>query len=104
MATESEFSSVEAFVDFLLEDDRDTFTAFELQSLRQGMNRDLGESRVLRHELEGYGLKLADRPHAKRVRTLGNSSDNDRWYGPGSSPCHGGSGWDNIVRMVDRVC
>jgi hypothetical protein len=97
---ESEFSTVADFVAYISDDDRDTFTGAELQKLREGMSLPLGMTHKLRLELEELGLTLAAAPRTKSIRTLGGSNDHDRWYGPGSSPTHGGSGWENIVHMI----
>jgi len=44
---------------------------------------------------KAIGLDYAGRDVPKRVRGFQTSS-NDRFYGPGSSPMHGGSGWEQI--------
>lgn len=45
--------------------------------------------------VKGYGLTMMERPVEKRVRGFRTSS-NDRFFGPGSSPMHGGSGAEQI--------
>ena len=91
MSTYPEYESVELFVEYLLEDDRDTFTAGELVGLSKALGRTTHD---VRSELEGYGIKPAGRAHEKHVRGFTTSS-HDRWFGPGSCPTHGGSGFDN---------
>lgn len=89
---EPEFESVEAFVQFCMDDDRTTFNHEDLGELAFNLKRSRGKVRA---ELESYGLKLTERAFLKRTRGFTTSS-NDRWWGPGSSPSHGGSGWEQI--------
>lgn len=83
-----EFASIEAFVDFLIEDDRDQFTHEELRSLAYRLQMSGSKVRPL---LEAYGLQLAHREIGRHVRGF-STSNHDRWYGPGSSPTYGGAG------------
>ena len=46
--------------------------------------------------VKGYGLKIGERPIVREVRGF-TSNPHDRWYGKGSSPTHGGSGWEQIT-------
>ncbi len=46
-------------------------------------------------EMESYGLTMVARREPKRVRGF-QSNSHDRFYGPGSSKMHGGSGWEQI--------
>lgn len=87
-----EFDSIEDFVQECMDDGRDTFDHEDLGELAFRLRRSRS---VVRRDLESYGLKLAERPREKRVRGFGTSS-HDRWFGPGSSPSHGGSGWEQI--------
>ena len=87
-----EYESVEAFVEFCLDDDRDSFTAEDLQALSAATQTSIKKLRVV---LEGWGLSLAHRPSERRVRGF-TANPHDRFYGPGSSPMHGGSGWEQI--------
>lgn len=87
-----EFSSIEAFVQLKMDDGTETFTHLDLRELSYRLRR--ADIRNIRLELEGYGLRLVQRPHERRIRGFTTSS-NDRWYGPGSCPTHGGSGFDN---------
>ena len=50
------------------------------------------QTKSIRAELDSYGLKLGVREIEKKVRGFTTSS-NDRWFGPGSSPTHGGQGY-----------
>lgn len=88
-----EFASIEAFAEFLMDDERTSFNAAELQDLCAVVRQ---VSSKVRKELEGYGFTLAKRRHGKRVRGFTSGLGNDRWYGPGSAPCHGGSGHEQI--------
>jgi len=87
-----EYASIEDFVQYLIDDERDTYTADDLQALNYRLKRPVAE---IRKELAGYGLKLAPRGIENKGRGY-NSNDLDRWTGPGSSPTHGGSGFSNF--------
>lgn len=93
MTTEApEFESIETFVQECMDDDRDTFTHEDLGELAYRLQRSRSKVRA---DLEGYGLKLAERAPEKRVRGF-TANPHDRWYGPGSSPTHGGTGYEQI--------
>ena len=86
-----EFDSVIAFITFLQDDERKTYTSLDLTTLVSQSKRNLCD---VRKELDSLGFTLETRVPAKRVRGFTTSS-NDRWYGPGSDKTHGGSGFDN---------
>lgn len=88
-----EQESVEAFVSFLLEDERVNISFQEAEELAEAMGFSC-PTNVIR-ELRAYGVTVGERPVARHVRGFQTSS-NDRFYGPGSSPMHGGSGWEQI--------
>jgi len=96
---EPEFASVEDFVQFMMDSDRDTFTTSELVKLHlyTGIYNT-----TLRIMLEGYGLNLKGVTPQRDVRTF-SSNPHDRWYGPGSSPTHGGGGGDQITGIAGRA-
>lgn len=98
-AQSPEYASVESFVEYMLDDDRDEFTVVELGYLNRRLARP---TRMIRRELEEYGLHLRGQRMEHRVRTV-NDNPHDRWYGPGSSPSHGGSGWEQIAGMAGQV-
>lgn len=83
-----EFKSIEVFAEFLLADDRTEFTHEELLALNYRTRTIVA---AIRSELESIGFTLAHRPSERRVRGFTTSS-NDRWFGPGSCPTHGGCG------------
>jgi hypothetical protein len=87
-----EYESVEALAQFLCDDDRTVFSHEDLSALNYRMRRTVQE---LRRELESYGLTLAVREPARRVRGV-TSNSHDRWFGPGSCKSHGGSGHEQI--------
>ena len=87
-----EHESIEAFVEYMMDDEQDTFTHADLNQLAAATETS---NHKVRAALEGFGLKLANRPNAKRVRGVTTNS-NDRWYGPGAERTHGGSGWEQI--------
>jgi len=88
-----EHESIEAFVEYCLDDERETFDHADLGDLAFSLHRS---RHAVRLELESYGLTLTKRDVEKRPRGFSTSS-NDRWYGPGSSPMHGGSGHEQIA-------
>jgi len=87
-----EFASVEAFVQLCCDDDRATFTHEDLVALNYRLRTPVS---AIRDSLEAYGLTLEGRAVGRRVRGFTTSS-NDRWFGPGSCPTHGGSGFSNF--------
>ncbi len=86
-----EYASVEAFVQFCLDDERTTFLPGEAQRIAQALCVPTVE--VLA-ELRSWGLVAVLRPRetGRGYRT----SSMDRYYGPGSEPTHGGTGWEQI--------
>lgn len=89
---DDEFESIETFAEYLMDDERTEFTHVELGCL----NRRLGlVTHTIRKELESYGFTLKHRAKEQSFRGFSTSS-HDRWYGPGSSKSHGGSGWEQI--------
>ena len=93
-----EYASLEAFVEYCLEDERETFDHVDLGELAFRLQRSRC---AVRKDLEGYGLKLIVRAPEKRVRGF-TSNPHDRWYGPGSCPSHGGSGHEQINGFAGR--
>lgn len=87
-----EFKSVEVFAQYLLDEDRATYTHEELMALNYRTRTTLAQ---IRADLDGYGFALAHRASERRVRGFTTSS-NDRWFGPGSCATHGGSGFSNF--------
>ena len=93
-----EYLSVEAFVEFCMDDERTTFTHVELGELAYATKTSRCK---VRKELEGYGLTLEPRAALKRTRGFTTNS-NDRFYGPGSEKMHGGSGHEQIRGMAGQ--
>lgn len=89
-AKDPEYASIESFVEYMLDDERDEYTHEELGALNFRTRTPIN---AIRKELEGYGFRLANRPVEKKVRGF-SSNSNDRWFGPGSMPTHGGAGID----------
>lgn len=90
-----EYESIESFLEFLVDDERNTFTHEDLGELAYGLQ--MSRSKV-RAELESYGLTLAVRPVEKPVRGFTSNSHN-RWHG---NPCGGGSGHEQITGFAGR--
>ena len=90
---DNEHRSVAALAEYLVDDERTTFTHEDLSLVNEATGLRIQE---IRAELEGYGLTLAARAVPKRVRGFTTSS-NDRWFGPGSCPTHGGATYDGMM-------
>jgi len=95
--SDNEFGSIEDFVEFLVDDDQEEFDWRHLNCLGSRLGRS---NRSIRKELEGMGFTLADRVPEAKVRGF-HANPHDRWYGPGSCPSHGGSGWAQIIGQAD---
>lgn len=91
--SDPDFQSIEAFVEAWMDDGEEVFTRHQLACLAWNLKRS---RRSIRRELESYGLRLEARGSLRRFRTVGDNP-HDRWYGPGSCPTHGGSGWEQIT-------
>lgn len=91
--SDTEYRSLDAFVSSVIEDDRTTFDALDLQHLNFRLRVSIP---VLRRELESYGLSLAVREIPVYKRGI-NSPQHDRWYGKGSSPMMGGAAYDGMM-------
>ena len=87
-----EYKSVEAFVEYCMDDERTSYSTEDLQKLHRGTQRRLQE---LRKELDSYGLTFEPRTSQKAVRGF-SSNPHDRWYGKGADRSFGGSGWEQI--------
>ena len=84
-----EFESVESFVDYLLGEDRTSFTLEEVQALQHRLHRSPGKVIA---DLKGYGLTYEGRPRVREVRGF-TAWDNNLYAG---NPMAGGSGHDQI--------
>lgn len=87
-----EFESVEVFAEFLMDDERTSFTLAEAAQVAQHVrctNREAIDA------LCSYGFEYTPPAFGRRVRGF-SANDNDRWYGPGACKTHGGSGWEQI--------
>lgn len=87
-----EYESIDAFAEHLLDDDRERFTFEEAEALSDALK--CHPSKVIR-ALKAIGLSMEPRQPERRVRGFQTNS-HDRWFGPGSSSTHGGSGWEQI--------
>jgi len=86
-----EYKDIPSFVEYCLDDEIEEYTHEDLLALAYRLRQP---TRVVRVQLAEYGLKLRERPVERRMRGFRTSS-HDRWFGPGSCPTHGGSGFDN---------
>jgi hypothetical protein len=93
-----EYRSTEDFATELVDDDRTSFTFEEADSLAEDLK--VTTAKVIR-DLKAYGLTYEGRLAEKRVRGF-TSNPHDRWFGPGSSPTHGGSGYEQIAGFGGR--
>lgn len=93
-----DYQSIEAFVEAAIEDDELQFDWRHLAALAWNLRRS---RETIRKELISYGLHFGCKPSGRRVRTIGDNP-HDRWYGPGSSPTHGGSGWEQVAGFAGQ--
>lgn len=84
---EPEYESIEAFVEFLIDDERDTFTLADVQKLQVNLRRSPGK--VIR-DLEAFGLKYKGPTRQRTVRGF-KSNPYTLYQG---NPMAGGSGFD----------
>ncbi len=94
-----ETQSIEAFGEFLLAEDRTSFTFEEAVVVAKALGLSI-PTPVIRG-LKAYGFSMSERQVERRVRTI-SSSNHDRWYGPGSCKTHGGSGWEQIAGFAGQ--
>lgn len=92
ITVDPEHGSITAFVEYMMNDERDTFSHADLNQLAAATRTSNWKVRA---ELEGFGLRLARREKIRHVRGVTTNS-NDRYYGKGSERAHGGSGWEQI--------
>ena len=93
-----EHESIEAFVEFCIDDKREEFTHEDLAELNAATHQ---RRQDIRAELEGYGLRLAVRKPQKACRGFQTSS-HDRWSGKGSCPTCACSGWEVIFGFASK--
>jgi hypothetical protein len=86
-------ASLDEFRDELLGNDRTSFTFGEAEKLAFELGFSLAAPVI--KGLKDRGLGMDERIPPRRVRGVRTSS-NDRWFGPGSCPTSGGSGWEQI--------
>jgi hypothetical protein len=88
-----EYSSIESFVEFCLDDDVTEFSHEDLVELNRYLHIPIHK---LREMLETYGMSLKERQVPRQVRGFRTSS-HDRWFGPGSCKTHGGSAFGQMM-------
>lgn len=93
-----EHESVDAFAEFLVAEDRDSFSFIEAEVVAQGLKV---ATYVVIHGLKDYGFIYEGRTSEKRVRGF-RSNSHDRWYGPGACKSHGGSGHEQITGFAGQ--
>lgn len=93
------YRTVEELATDIVDDDRTSFTFAEADALAETLK--VTTAKVIR-DLKAYGLTYDGRQEARQVRGF-NSNSHDRWSGPGSSPTHGGSGWEQINGFGGRI-
>lgn len=92
---EPEYESIEAFVEYLLDDDRVEYTHVDLVKLARSIRQSTSKVRA---ELDSWGLTLKRREHEREVRGY-SSWDENRWAG---NPCGGGTGYEQIAGFAGR--
>lgn len=93
-----EHESVEAFAEYLVDEERTSFTYMEADIIAKGLKV---ATYVVIDGLKGYGFSYEGRAEEKRVRGF-TSNSHDRWYGPGSMKSHGGSGHEQITGFAGQ--
>jgi hypothetical protein len=91
MKINPEHKSLEAFVQFCIDDEVTEFNHGDLEKLSFALKSSPSK---VREQLEGFGLSLATRAVLKSVRGF-TANSHDRWFGKGSCPTHGGAGIDH---------
>jgi len=89
-----EFETVEVFAEFLMDDERDSFTYQELNCVAYRVSVPVPQVQT---ELESFGLHLQHRPHAKRFRGV---RENPYTLYAGNPMCSG-SGGNSIIGLAD---
>lgn len=97
---ESKWTSVEEFGEFLLGEDRTSFTFAEACEVASAIGHSVPT--IVIRALKAYGFTAEARPIERRVRTISTSS-HDRYFGPGSSRTYGGSGWEQITGIAGQA-
>lgn len=85
-------TAVTLLVEEKLGDDETSFCFAEAETIAKDVG--IHVSTIIRLAQEA-GLSYLGREVPRKVRGFKTSS-NDRWFGPGSSPTSGGSGWEQI--------
>jgi len=89
---EPEFASVEAFAEHMADNDREEYTAFELQVLNATTRKVVAS---IKAELAGYGFTLKHRDFEKPVRGFTANPNAGRFDG-----MHGGGGGSSIQGLA----
>ena len=90
-----EYESIEEFVQYLLDEDRDWYDHRDLQALSYSLRLS---SHKVRAQLDDWGLHLVRREPEREVRGY-SSWDENRWQG---NPCGGGSGWEQVAGFAGK--
>lgn len=85
-------------MEFLCEEDRSQYFHQELMALASTAKLSPQKIRI---QLKDWGLELVCRLHEQHPRGFTTNS-HDRWYGPGSCPTFGGSGYEQIAGFAGR--
>lgn len=91
---------IDEFVQELCEDERTTFTYTEADKLAELLGLSIPTT-VIRG-LKARGFQMEERQVPKHFRTI-HSNSHDRWFGPGSMPTFGGSGWEQISGFAGQA-
>lgn len=90
-----EHESIEVFAQFLLDEERTSFTWNEADTISKGLGVIPS---VVINGLKGFGFTYEGRPIPKHVRGF-TSNSHDRWQVCRS---HGGSGWEQITGFAGQ--
>jgi hypothetical protein len=91
-------AKIELLVDEKLANDETHVPFEELLALSEEVGLNLA---VVVGLAKTAGLEIGARQVPKTVRGF-TSNSHDRWYGKGSCPTHGGSGWEQIAGFAGQ--
>jgi hypothetical protein len=94
-----ELTSVVAFGEYMLDNDRTEFTFEEATELSEALGFSIATPVV--RALREIGFTMRERACEKRVRGF-HANSHDRWTGPGACKTHGGSGWEQITGFAGQ--
>lgn len=102
---EPEYASLEAFCEYLLDDEKDSYTVLDLHKL--SVQTGLSKSEI-RNEMENFGFRLIDPRQTDAYKNINtpfrtlSSNPHDRWCGA-ENATHGGAGINPSTGGADTM-